>query len=322
MERKSIAQGRWPRIPSNAPAPGVVRGGTEAVEWPTIFLCGTIYVAWLFLTASYEAIPIWGMFVGGGLVTAWHASFQHEATHGHPTRNPMVNACLAGPSLLLWLPFALFRREHLRHHGNEALTDPIDDPESFYVLEKDWRVMNPVRRGLLLVNNTLAGRMLIGPALVIAAVAWRQAWLVGRGDRQAIKDWLLHLPGLALALGWLIFVVEMPIWSYALCFAYPGTAWLLLRSFIEHRPHGQQAKRTVIVEAGPGLSLLFLNNNLHALHHSRPDLPWYRLPATYRAQRARVLEENGGFLFAGYGDIARRFLLGVKDHPVHPTRDS
>jgi fatty acid desaturase len=299
---------------------GTSRGWIDAVEWPTVSLCGIIYLGWMGVTVWHEPVPGWALFLLGGLVTAWHASFQHEATHGHPTRSPRLNAVLAGPALLLWLPFGMFRRDHLRHHAVDVLTDPLDDPESFYVLESTWRRMNQIRRALLMMNNTLAGRMLIGPILVVGGLAWRQSWLLCRGDRQAIRDWLLHLPWLVLVLGWLVLVAEIPIWLYVLCFSYPGTALLLLRSYIEHRPHTRQATRTVIVEAGPLLSLLFLNNNLHALHHSRPALPWYRLPAAYHHQRAHVLAENGGFRFAGYGEIARRFLFRAKDHPMHPTR--
>lgn len=111
-----------------------------------------------------------------------------------------------------------------------------------------------------------------------------------------------------------------------LLYAYPGTALILLRSYYEHRPAPEQAQRTAIVEAGPLMTLLYLGNNLHALHHERPDIPWYDLPRTYRAERERVLEENDGFLFAGYGDflfagygdIARKFLWRAKDSPIHP----
>ena len=56
----------------------------------------------------------------------------------------------------------------------------------------------------------------------------------------------------------------------------------------------------------------------HALHHERPGIPWYDLPRTYRKERQRLLAENVGFLFAGYGDIVRRFLWRVKDSPLHP----
>jgi len=101
-------------------------------------------------------------------------------------------------------------------------------------------------------------------------------------------------------------------------YVYPGIALILLRSYYEHRPAADQAQRTVIVEAGPAMRLLFLGNNFHALHHERPGVAWYDLPRVYREERERVLAENGGFLFTGYGDILRRFLWRVKDSPQHP----
>ena len=64
----------------------------------------------------------------------------------------------------------------------------------------------------------------------------------------------------------------------------------------------------------PGL--LYLNNNLHFLHHGRPDLPWYALPATYRRERESLVEGNGGYRFAGYAEVARRYLFRAKDSPV------
>ena len=48
-----------------------------------------------------------------------------------------------------------------------------------------------------------------------------------------------------------------------------------------------------MVEAEAPLALMFLNNNLHALHHAEPGLAWYRLPARYRQRRAELLAENG-----------------------------
>lgn len=278
-----------------------------------------IHASWLALTMAHEVIPVWVLFVLGGLVTGWHASFQHEATHGHPTANRRLNTILASPSLLLWLPYRLFEREHRRHHENDALTDPLEDPESFYVSEADWRRMNRLRRAMLLFNNTLAGRMSFGPFVVVPPLLWRQAWLLGHGDGVAIKDWAVHFVAIAPVLGWLILVVDMPIWLYLTCFVYPGTALLLLRSFTEHRPGNRRSERTAVVENAGLFSLLFLNNNLHVVHHDDPAIPWYRLPGVYRARRVRILRDNGGFVFAGYGDVARRYLFRVKDHPVHPT---
>ena len=72
---------------------------------------------------------------------------------------------------------------------------------------------------------------------------------------------------------------------------------------------------------GP-LSLMFLNNNLHALHHAEPGLAWYRLPARYRARRQELLAGNGGYRYGGYLEIAARYLVKPKEHPRHPLQAS
>ena len=66
------------------------------------------------------------------------------------------------------------------------------------------------------------------------------------------------------------------------------------------------------------MAALYLNNNLHALHHARTDLPWYSLPKAYRLSRDAVLAATGGYRFDSYGHVMRRYLLTPKDSPVHP----
>lgn len=56
-------------------------------------------------------------------------------------------------------------------------------------------------------------------------------------------------------------------------------------SVYEHRPAARAKERIVLNEADPLLLLLFLNNNLHLVHHDLPSLPWYLLPRVYRARR-------------------------------------
>ena len=34
--------------------------------------------------------------------------------------------------LSLWLPYSIYRSTHLAHHRDENLTDPLEDPESYY----------------------------------------------------------------------------------------------------------------------------------------------------------------------------------------------
>jgi fatty acid desaturase len=98
----------------------------------------------------------------------------------------------------------------------------------------------------------------------------------------------------------------MPLWQYAGFVVYPGLCLGMLRSFCEHRYALRTGHRTAIVKSGFPLSLLFLNNNLHLIHHLSPALPWYRIPAVWRESRTELLEHNGGFYFAGYRQIAAR----------------
>ena len=53
-----------------------------------------------------------------------------------------------------------------------------------------------------------------------------------------------------------------------------------VRSFAEHR-FVDGGTQSAVVRAGPVMSLLFLNNNLHLSHHARPGVPWYQLPALH-----------------------------------------
>src|SRR3546814_20566638 len=67
------------------------------------------------------------------------------------------------------------------------------------------------------------------------------------------------------------------------------------------------------------MSLLFLNNNLHLVHHDKPGLPWYRIPAFYRQRRDLFLASNGGYHFKGYREVFRRHFLRAKEAPLHPA---
>jgi fatty acid desaturase len=125
----------------------------------------------------------------------------------------------------------------------------------------------------------------------------------------------------AIVLAWLVGVCRMSLAEYVLVFVYPGTALSLLRSFAEHRADPDPLRRIAVVERAPVLGLLFLNNNLHALHHERPGLAWYRLPAVYRDVRARLLEGRCGQVYAGYGDVFRRYLVRPHDALIHPQLD-
>jgi fatty acid desaturase len=253
-------------------------------------------------------------------VAAWliaqQSSLGHEAIHGHPFRDPRLNAALVFPALALVIPYGRFRDSHLAHHQDANLTDPYDDPESNYLAERDWRSLPAWLRLVLRVNNTLAGRLAIGP--VVGQVVWMASdWRAARaGDRRVVEGWLAHIPAVALVLA-VVTVSPMPVWAY-LAAAYLGLSLLKIRTFLEHQAHEKARGRTVIVEDRGPLALLFLNNNLHVVHHMHPRVPWYRLPRLYRTSPGRYLGVNGGYRYRSYAEIFGRYLFRAKDPVPHP----
>lgn len=288
------------------------------IEWPTLALAVVVYPLFGLLTWWHDALPWWIIVPLAGYLICLHGSMQHEAVHRHPTPWPLVNEALVFPSLWLWMPFRIYRETHLAHHRNELLTDPREDPESYYVTPQAWAGMGPLGRAVLVANNSFLGRLVLGPLVAV----WRH-WTdeiarLGRGDRRHLVPWGLHLGGCALTLAWVLGVCRIPLGDYVLLYVYPGLALTLVRSFLEHQARPEVERRSVLVEAGSVMSLVFLNNNLHALHHAHPDVPWYRLPALYRARRNDLLAENGGYRYGGYLEIARRYLLSPKEPVLHP----
>jgi fatty acid desaturase len=286
-------------------------------EFPTWAVIAAIHGGWLALTLSFHALPAYLVAPLGAWLLAWHGSLQHEALHGHPTRRPWLNAVLAGPPLALWLPFPIYRETHLAHHRAE-LTDPLGDPESYYTSPERWGGLSRPARLLRVALHTALGRLALGPFAVVWRLLAAEAPRLLSGDRGRLAIWAAHAAAVAAVLVWVVAVCRIPLWAYLALFVYPGLSLTLLRSFTEHRPDADQDRRTAVVEAGPVFSLLYLNNNLHLVHHLWPQLPWYELPRRYRARRGDLLERNGHFRFGGYADVLRRFALRRKDSPIHP----
>ncbi len=290
----------------------------ERVEWPTVVVAALIYAGFGLLTWFYHDLPWWFILPAGSYLVAWHGSLQHETVHGHPTSASWFNEMLVFPSLWLWLPYRVYRDTHRQHHHDQRLTDPLDDPESYYETLNQWQDQGRFLHTLLRLSNTVAGRLLLGPLIAIYHLAADQVPKLLRSERKALKYWGLHALGCLLVLVWVMGVCHIPLGAYLLLFAFPGLSLTLLRSFAEHQAVNRVSERSVIVEAAWPMALLYLNNNLHALHHREPGIPWYRLPAHYRRQRETVLRANGNYRFSGYGEIVARYLFWPKESPLHP----
>src|SRR4030081_3863938 len=90
------------------------------------------------------------------------------------------------------------------HHRDEALTDPFDDPESFYLTAAQWRRKRPLARALLRAQTTLLGRLTLGPAWIVGRFLLAEARAIAGGDRERARIWTAHLAGVAAVLYWLI----------------------------------------------------------------------------------------------------------------------
>lgn len=285
-------------------------------EWITFVLLVATYAVWaLGTTLAWSLWPPLGI-VLVGIAIAQFSSLQHEVLHGHPFRNRMLNEALVFPALTLCVPYGRFRDTHLAHHNDPILTDPYDDPESNYFDPEVWARLPRIAQILLFANNTLLGRMLLGP--VIGNLLWlkAEAGLILSGNRAVIRDWLLHALGVALVV-WFLWQVAMPWWAYLIA-AWIGHAILKIRTYLEHRAHEAARARTVIIEDRGPLALLFLNNNLHVVHHMHPQVPWYRLPALYAANPDHYRRRNEGYVYRSYAEIFRKYLLRAKDPVAHP----
>jgi fatty acid desaturase len=285
------------------------------IEWPTVLLFLVAYAAWGFAVFRLPEVALWPAIGVAAIVIALHSSLQHEAMHGHPTEWPAANTALAWPPLTMVIPWLRFRDTHLDHHRDAFLTDPYDDPETNFMDLTEWNRLPRALQVLRLANNTLAGRLILGP-LIGTACFLRSELRAARTDARVARGWLWHLPA-AAAVAAAVAVSPMPVWGYALA-VYGALALLRIRTFLEHQAHQAARARSVIIEDRGPLALLFLNNNLHAVHHAHPGLAWYRLPAFYRAHRDRFLTMNEGYRFASYAEVFRDHFFRRKDPVAHP----
>jgi len=292
-----------------------MRSGWQRYEGPTWLVAFAIYGGWTGLALLHRSVPLALALAPAVYLTAWHSSLQHETIHALRRVPRAAKLALALPPLGLWFPYQVYRREHERHHATAELAAP-HDPESFYHDPASWARMWAPLRAAYVVNQTLAGRLILGPALLIGRVYANEARRLMRGDTGDAGTWILHAALVAALATFLARCGVNPL-LYAALVAYPAASLGLVRSFAEHRFGGSPRERTVSVESRSLLSLLFLNNNLHATHHAHPSLLWYDLPRRYRNHLA---PRDGVLPLRGYRSVLRSWLLRPIDFPVAPLK--
>lgn len=303
--------------------PGGDLRSRAAVEWPTLAMLTGCYAVWFAALFVLPQVSLALSVAIAGIAIALHSSLTHEVVHGHPFRNQSINAALVFPALTLVIPYLRFKDTHLAHHEDSNLTDPYDDPESNFADPMRWHRFPGWLKSVLRFNNTLLGRVTVGP--LIGQIAWVAGDIraIFCGNRRVALGWALHIPAVVMTI-WIVSLSSMPIWSY--CFAaYFGLSLLKIRTFLEHRAHEKSRARTVVIDDKGPLAWLFLNNNLHAVHHRHPKIAWYELPKIYHASPDKYLSCNEHYSYNSYAEIFGRFFWRAKDpvpHPLWPSPEN
>src|SRR5881275_3385745 len=200
---------------ADAPGAGAARHTRRVVvELPTLLIALVSYGGWLAITFAHGHWPLAIVAPIAAVLITLHGSLQHEIVHGHPTRWDGVNRLLAIVPLSLYLPYERYRVSHLIHHNDERLTDPLDDPESYYFTPEDWARLSPLTRLAVRLQQTLAGRVTIGALWAIGRF-WHQEWrAILRNDEGVRATWLEHLAWCIPVILWVKVVCGMPVSLY------------------------------------------------------------------------------------------------------------
>ncbi len=231
-----------------------------ATAWPTVAVCvtaGAVQAA----SSAATIVGLWPAWTGVAVNTACaYAQFTvlHDALHRSASRVVWLNDLLGySATFALCGPYAAIKRNHLHHHAHT--NDPREDPD-FWVAGTNvaavvlrcltmlqmhyWQYLTRLRR-----RDSAFVQSVLTIAVIVVAHAW--AWRAG------------HLRDLLLC--WTL-PAQLAVAALALTFDY----W-------PHRPHTARGRCLDTANLLPSwLDAFFLCQNLHAVHHLFPQLPWYR----------------------------------------------
>ncbi len=253
-----------------------------SVAWPTLLLMGMILFAWTWIgwRAFFDGLSLWIAFVCNTTLAYMAFTPQHEAVHGSVSKkyaalNGVVGR-LSGVPLLS--PFHAFKRLHLTHHKHT--NDPETDPD-FWSGKGPWFIL-PLRWltqdfyywyiSITSIKETSKTRKteVIGTLVVFYGTA---GWMALNGHLEAV------------------------IWAWIVPSRVASALLAFMFDYLPHRPHRIAAKTnpfkaTRNIQA-PGVTMIFLAQNYHLVHHVFPTAPFYRYARIWRRHQ-RWFTERGG----------------------------
>jgi fatty acid desaturase len=285
-------------------------------EWRTIAVVVAIYGFTVLTVLRHEVLTPWLSIPFLSVLGAWHLSMQHETIHGHPFRQVWLNDLIGSIPVTLWIPYFSFKKDHLEHHQSD-LTHPGLDNESYYVSPEAWERAGKLRKAAYWANRTILFRMFVWTIVSTVTYLWVQIRLMLRGNKQTWFAMAVHVVGLVAVVYFVRSVAGMPLWQFALGTTYGGRILNAIRPFPEHKYQSDTEVRTAMVMAGPFMSLLMLNNNLHVAHHDEPGVPWYRYnELAHRVNAVERAREAGLLYEGGYAEVFRRFSFKPMGAPL------
>ena len=285
-------------------------------EWRTIAVVVAVYVGVIAVAMNHEALTPWLAIPLLAVLGAWHLSMQHETIHGHPFKNQFINDAIGGIPVTLWIPYLCFKQDHLEHHVSD-LTHPGLDNESYYVSPEAWARAGKLRRAAYWANRTILFRMFVWTIVSTVTYLWSKVRIMLKGDQKTWFAMIAHTAGLVAVVYFVRSVAEMPLWQFALGTTYGGRVLNAIRPFPEHKYQQGTETRTAMIMAGPFMSLLMLNNNLHVAHHDEPGVPWYAYKALAEKSGAEQRAREAGLLYeGGYAEVFRKFSFKPMGAPL------
>ena len=285
-------------------------------EWRTLAVIFAVYGLTILTVMRREVLTPWLTIPFLSVLGAWHLSMQHETIHGHPFRRQWINDVIGSIPVTLWIPYFSFKKDHVEHHQSD-LTHPGLDNESYYVSPEAWASAGRIRRAAYWANRTILFRMFVWTIVSTVTYLWSKIRLMLRGDKQAWFAVAVHAVGLVVVVFLVQSVAGMPLWQFALGTTYGGRILNAIRPFPEHKYQAGVETRTAMVMAGPFMSLLMLNNNLHVAHHEQPGVAWYEVPNLSARVNAVERAREAGLLYeGGYAEVFRKFSFKPMGAPV------
>ncbi len=265
-----------------------------------IALGGTLlFVVPLALLPAWPAVA--GIMVALiALATPFCTAVLHEAIHGRLALNAVRNDSMGrAVAICAGVSFDVVRFGHLAHHrsNRHALDRPDVIEPGQSALGAGLKYYGHLFGGLYLTEIVTTLAMWLPRGLIVFLLKRAMA-----SDEPAITEIRIAAVRVLDRRVWQIRVDALIIVAlYAAAFFFYGAYWPLLlvavalRGFLvslqDNAPHygtpaviGAAAHNT---SAPRWLSLFILNQNLHAVHHDRPDLHWNALPGAFGSAHAR-----------------------------------